>query len=161
MVKLPDGRIEYASPFYDYESEEVRYKCCGKTLDEVEEVEFPDVILYLRTTFSAILAELENTTQDEIEEKYDPTKFFADYIAKFAACKSPKPAYWDYRYNGDVTNEQINENLQRYFADCVKAGFVIVEIAEPEEGNSVFIAMKREDLKKLKAFLRPFLEFVG
>ena len=65
-------------------------------------------------------------------------------------------APWDYRgtREAEVHNDELFEEAQRTFAEAVDRNYVVVEIREVDEGDSIFIAVHPDDVNVIMDVLR-------
>ena len=69
-------------------------------------------------------------------------------------------APWDYRETEEAEeyNDELFEEAQRVLAEAVDNNYVVVEIREIDEGDSLFVAVHPDDVTKLKSFLKEYIK---
>ena len=161
-------RITYAVRRYDDDGDLLGYKCtrCRTTIryEEASEVELPHNTVLITGVFTYYVARLLNTTQERVEKEYDEHtvgRILVDVIARELLKRNVEVYYkpssssgksellWKYAawsYTGTPEGEELNdmilEDVAKAFADAVNEGFMVFEIAEQCEGDSIFIAVR-------------------
>ncbi|MCS7387163.1 MAG: hypothetical protein NDF55_10640 [archaeon GB-1867-005] len=155
------GKVTYAFPRYDDEGEITSYRCseCYNVFnyDQVNILPFPNDTIILNDTFDNIVSEINKKEPDNPAEEF--------YYVLLYLCRPYEPriykhkvAYWDYRGTRDAEeyNDRLLEKLQEYFADAVDKYYCIVEITEPDEGDSIFIAIHPDDVEIIEKALKQY-----
>ena len=155
-------RIVYAYPRYDDTGAITSYRCSNcynvYNYDQVNTILFPNKRIILNSTFAEIVSWINNIDLDKLLEK-DTRKIAEDfiYILKYL-CRPDEVnilkwrlVQWDYRgiREADKNNEELFEKIQREFAEYVDKGCYVIEICEPDEGDSIFIAISSDDYDKI------------
>ena len=162
------SRITYAYPHCDSEGEITAYRCsrCYNVLnvDQVSVIPFPNEIIHLAATFAEVVAEVNGMSVAEVYEKYDDVaEEFYYTLLHMLRPHQPRIcghfiAHWDYRdtREAEERNEEILEEAQRRLAKCVDQNHVVIEIAEPDEGDSVIMALHPDDVQEVKKALQKY-----
>ena len=164
------SRITYAYPRYEWKeiAEIVAYQCslCNNVFNvgQVNIVSFVNDTIHLAVTFAEVVAEVNGMSVDEVYEKYDDVaKEFYYTLLFLTRPQQPRIcgyfiARWDYRgtREAEVHNEEVWERVQEALAKCVDQNHVVIEIAEPDEGDSIFIAVHPDDVDMVKEALQKY-----
>ena len=171
------SKITYAYPLYD-EDVITSYRCSGcwnvYNIDQANTIPFPNEEIILATTFADIVSEVDNIDKDELLEKYTSKQIAEKFLYCMLYLARPHNirlfnrygkivwffAPWDYRGTEEAEehNDELLEEAQRVFAEAVDRNYVIIEIREMDEGNSIFIAIHPDDVAKLKSFLKEYIK---
>ena len=169
LIMCPScNRVTYAYPIYNDYGEILAYRCSecwnAYNTDQVHVIPFPNVEILLNATFSEFIAYVDKVDLDDVQETRD------DLAERFIHCllfltRPNQPrlyrdrqgrvllfyAAWSYvgTRKDEEYNEELHEEAQRLFAEAVDRGYTVVEIREPDEGDSIFIAVHPDDVKRI------------
>lgn len=171
------NRITYAYPLYDG-GMIASYRCseCYNvySVEQINVIPFPNEEIILNDTFANIVSDVDGVDKDELLEKYTSKqiaekflycmlylarphniRLFRDRYGKIVWFFAP----WDYRGTEEAEehNDELFEEAQRVFAEAVDRNYVIIEIREMDEGDSIFVAVHPDDVLKLKKFLEKYI----
>ncbi len=164
------NKITYAYPLYSSSDCEITAYRCSQcynvfNVDHVNVIPFPNETITLNTTFADIIADVNKMTTDEVYEKCDdPAEEF--YYILLYLCRPDEPrivkhkiAHWNYRGTREAEeyNEELFEEIQRFFADVLDKNYVVLEIREMDEGDSLFIAIHPDDVDIVEKALRDYI----
>ena len=171
------GRVTYMYPLYD-EGVIVSYRCSecynAYSVEQINVIPFPNEEIILNDTFADIVSEIDRIDKDELLEKYT-SKQIAEkflycmlYLARPHNIRLFRDRYgkimwffapWDYRGTEEAEeyNDELLEEAQRMFAEAVDRNYVVIEIREMDEGDSIFIAVHPDDVAMIKSFLKKYI----
>ena len=175
LINCPNcNRITYAYPILNDYNEVVAYRCsqCWNVYNygQVHTLPFPNIEILLNTTFREIIAEIDRVDSESINEDGEELAKRFIYCIKFLARPREIRLYqkrfdplvfyaaWDYRGTRDAEeyNDELMERAQQVFAEAIDRYYVAVEIREPDEGDSIFVAVHPDDVDTLINALNPY-----
>ena len=183
VIKIPlilcptCNRITYAYLQYNEDNEITSYRCslCYNVfnIDQVNVIPFPNEEIVLNTTFANIVSEIDKVDVDELLRNHRPIEIAEKFLYCLLFLARPRElrlyrnrhgfiewyfAQWDYRGTREAEeyNEEELEKAQMRLADAVDKYYVIIEIREIDEGDSIFIAVHPDDVELIIQILKPY-----
>ena len=166
LIKCPNcSHITYAYPVEDEDGEIRGYRCARcysfYNYDQVNTITFPNGEIVLSTTFHDIISEFLGIEKEKLLDF--PSKFIAEKFVKellkdieiFGYCF----VQWDFRgtKEADEYNDEKFEEVQRILAEAVDKGYYIIELREMDEGDSIFVAVRTEEIEDIINALNKYI----
>ena len=167
------NRITYAYPQYNDVGEITSYRCSecwnAYNVEQVSVLPFPNAEIVLKATFKEFVSYVDKVSPDDVQETDDALAERFIYCLLFLTRPVQPKLYrdrrgrvllfyapWDYRgtREAEERNDELLEEAQRTFAEAVDRNYVVVEIREMDEGDSIFIAVHPDDVNVIMDVLR-------